>query len=127
FAVGTEYDGSSPAIAIYNPEVDSPEFRNNHTVIAMVLADMPHLVSSIVSDLANSGRAIRRVHHPIITVTGSSDAESIVSPAEAPALSAATASLPKASEPAASDSDSAPPQSWTRVQTDQVPQADCAG
>jgi glutamate dehydrogenase len=126
FAVGTEYDGSSPAIAIYNPEVDSPEFRNNHTVIAMVLADMPHLVSSIVSDLANSGRAIRRVHHPIITVTGSGDAESIVSPAEAPALSADTASLPKVSEPAASDSDSAQQQSWIRVEIDRVPQEDFA-
>src|SRR5699024_2726876 len=71
FAVGMEYDRQTPAIAIYNPAADSPEFRDNHTVVALVLADMPHLVSSIVSDLAASGRAIRRVHHPIITVSGS--------------------------------------------------------
>src|SRR5699024_12166540 len=115
--VGTEYDGSSPAIAIYNPEVDSPEFRNDHTVIAMVLAGMPHLVSSSVSDLANSGRAIRRVHHPIITGTGSGDAESIVSPAEAPALSADTASRPQVAGPAAAAAGSAQRQTWIRLDT----------
>jgi glutamate dehydrogenase len=125
FAVGTEYDGQTPAIAIYNPAVDSPEFRDNHTVVAIVLADMPHLVSSVVSDLAASGRAIRRVHHPIITVTGTGADESIVSPAEAPSLSADTASIPEVSEaPEAKTSGAPQQQSWIRLELDRLPEED---
>ena len=125
FALGTEYDGQKPAIAIYNPSVDSPEFRDNHTVIAIVLADMPHLVSSIVSDLAANGRAIRRVHHPIITVTGTGQGEKILSPAEAPALSADTASIPTVSEASADSADGAPQQqSWIRLEIDRISESD---
>ena len=132
FALGTEYDGQKPAIAIYNPSVDSPEFRDNHTVIAIVLADMPHLVSSIVSDLAANGRAIRRVHHPIITVTGTGQGEKILSPAEAPALSADTASIPTVSEASADSADGAPQQSWIRLEITASPatstlESACAG
>ncbi|WP_210605158.1 NAD-glutamate dehydrogenase [Brevibacterium oceani] len=127
FALGTRYDGESPAIEIYNPAVDSPEFKDNHTVVAMVLADMPHLVSSIVSDLAANGRAIRRVHHPIITVIGSGVNESIVSPAEAPALSADTASIPRVSEaPDARTPDAPQQQSWIRLEIDRIPEEDFA-
>ncbi|TGD12447.1 NAD-glutamate dehydrogenase [Brevibacterium sp. S111] len=127
FAVGTEYDGQTPAIAIYNPAVDSPEFRDNHTVVALVLADMPHLVSSIVSDLAAAGRAIRRVHHPIITVSGSGSDLSIVSPAEAPSVTADTASLPQVSAaPDAQSSDDPQQQSWIRLEIDRIPEDDFA-
>jgi glutamate dehydrogenase len=125
FAVGTEYDGETPTIAIYNPSVDSPEFRDNHTVIALVLADMPHLVSSIVSDLASHGRAIRRVHHPIITVAGSGAGETILSPAEAPAVTADTASIPEVSEPPATGAAETPQQqSWIRLEIDRIPEDD---
>lgn len=125
FAVGTEYDGSIPAITIYNPSVDSPEFRDNHTIIAMVLADMPHLVSSIVSDLAANGRAIRRVHHPIIAVQGSGADETILSPAEAPALSADTASIPQVDEVAGENAADVPQQqSWIRLEIDRLPEED---
>ncbi len=127
FALGTEYDGQTPAITIYNPSVDSPEFRDNHTVIAIVLADMPHLVSSIVSDLAANGRAIRRVHHPIITVTGTGPGEKILSPAEAPALSAETASIPTVSEAPAGGADGTPQQqSWIRLEIDRISESDFA-
>ena len=127
YALGTEYDGSSPVLTIYNPSIDSPEFLDNHTVIAMVLADMPHLVSSIVSDLASAGRAIRLVHHPIIAVEGSGSNLSVLSPSEAPALSADTASIPLVDEPAEAPAAGLPQQqSWIRLEIDRIPEEDFA-
>ncbi|SDR73781.1 glutamate dehydrogenase (NAD) [Brevibacterium sandarakinum] len=125
YALGLEYDGRSPAISIYNPGVDSPEFRDNHTVIAMVLTDMPHLVSSTVSDLASSGRAIRQVHHPIIAVEGQGSELSVLSPAEAPAVSADTAGIPLVAETAEASGSVLPQQqSWIRLEIDRLPEED---
>ncbi|MGO1822542.1 MAG: NAD-glutamate dehydrogenase [Brevibacterium aurantiacum] len=128
YALGLEYDGRSPQISIYNPDVDSPEFRDNHTVIAMVLTDMPHLVSSIVSDLATSGRAIRQVHHPIIAVEGQGSGLSVLSRAEAPAVSADTAGIPLISEPNETPATDLPQQqSWIRLEIDRLPEEDLPG
>ena len=127
YALGLEYDGTTPAISIYNPAVDSPEYLDNHTVIAMVLPDMPHLVSSIVSDLAASGRAIRLVHHPIIAVDGHGANLSILSPAEAPAVSADTAGIPVVSETIVEPTaDNPHQQSWIRLEIDRLPEEDFA-
>ena len=123
YALGIDYDGTAPAIRIYNPSVDSPEFLDNHTVIAMVLPDMPHLVSSIVSDLAASGRAIRLVHHPIIAVDGRGGDLTVLSPAEAPAVSADTAGLPVISEDAAeADADHPEQHAWIQPESDLHPE-----
>ena len=125
YTLGLEYDGKSPAIAVYNPSVDSPEFLDNHTVITMVLEDMPHLVSSIVSDLASSGRAIRQVHHPIIAVEGQGTDLSVLSPAEAPAVSADTAGIPLVTETNEGSGSVLPrQQSWIRLEVDRVPEED---
>lgn len=125
FALGLEYDGASPAISVYNPSVDSPEFLDNHTVVAMVLGDMPHLVSSIVSDLATSGRAIRLVHHPIIAVSGQGSNLSVLSPAEAPAVSADTAGIPLVAQTTEVTSNVMPTQqSWIRLEIDRLPDED---
>ncbi|RBP66158.1 glutamate dehydrogenase (NAD) [Brevibacterium sanguinis] len=127
YALGLEYDGTTPVISIDNPPVDSPEFLGNHTVIAMVLADMPHLVASVVNDLASNGHAIRLVHHPILAVEGQGSQLSILSRAEAPAVSADTAGLPMVGETAVSDADGPVQQSWIRIEIDRVPEDELAG
>lgn len=124
YALGLEYDGTAPVLNIYNPSVDSPEYLDNHTVIAMVLPDMPHLVSSIVSDLATSGRAIRLVHHPILAVEGHGSDLTVLSPAEAPAVSADTAGIPVVTEAAEPTGDAPDQQSWIRIEVDRVPPED---
>ncbi|WP_309132493.1 NAD-glutamate dehydrogenase [Brevibacterium sp.] len=125
YALGLENDGTAPVIEICNPPVDSPEFLGNHTVIAMVLADMPHLVASIVSDLATAGHAIRLVHHPILAVDGHGSQLTVLSRAEAPAVSADTAGLPLVSEMTETPATDMPEQqSWIRIEIDRIPEAE---
>ncbi len=55
-------------INVYNPDFEEHGWESTHTVVEIVLEDMPFLVDSVSMELAHQGLTIHLIVHPVITV-----------------------------------------------------------
>jgi len=60
-------------VRVYNPQGAADGWSSPHTVIEIVNDDMPFLVDSLTAAINESGREVRLVIHPIITVARDAD------------------------------------------------------
>ncbi|MCB0918129.1 MAG: NAD-glutamate dehydrogenase [Actinobacteria bacterium] len=62
-------------VKVYTPTLDEHGWSNGHTVVEVVVADMPFLVDSLTSALTAENRGIHLVVHPIFRVSRDEDGE----------------------------------------------------
>ncbi len=58
----------TPAVAVYNPDIDHHGWQSPHNVVDVVVDDMPFLVNSITMELSRHGLGIHVVLHPVMGV-----------------------------------------------------------
>jgi glutamate dehydrogenase len=75
----------TPSIRVFNPRIDAHGWQGDHTVIEVVNDDMPFLVDSVTTALANLDLQVIMLIHPILHLRR--DAEGVMTrllPADAP-------------------------------------------
>lgn len=58
----------SHLINVYNPDFEEHGWESTHTIVELVLEDMPFLVDSVSMELARHGLTIHLIIHPVISV-----------------------------------------------------------
>ncbi|MBA3618354.1 MAG: NAD-glutamate dehydrogenase [Acidothermales bacterium] len=91
----------SPAVRVFTPTVDHHGWTTGHTVVEMVIDDMPFLVDSVSMELSRQDRAIHLVVHPQMVVRRSFTGELI-----------------EVCSGSADDNDDAVVESWIHVEID---------
>ncbi|HKS89648.1 MAG TPA: NAD-glutamate dehydrogenase [Stellaceae bacterium] len=55
-------------LRVYNPSLASDDWSSPHTIVELVNDDMPFLVDSVTAAINESGRRVRLVIHPVLSV-----------------------------------------------------------
>jgi len=55
-------------VRVYNPKPDTDHWSSLHSIVEIVNDDMPFLVDSVTAAVNDSGREVRLVIHPVVTV-----------------------------------------------------------
>ncbi len=61
-------DENTPKIRIYNPNYEEHSWQSTHTVIEVLIQDMPFLVSSLNIAIVRLGHTVHMTAHPLIPV-----------------------------------------------------------
>ena len=61
-----DYDGKRPYVRVFNPEIDKHGWKSSHTIVEMIIRDLPFLVDSIRMALNRLGiTAHMLIHSPM--------------------------------------------------------------
>ncbi|MBD1389670.1 NAD-glutamate dehydrogenase [Neiella sp. HB171785] len=71
----TDYDGGDAKIHIYNPKLEQHGWLSNHTVIEIVVRDMPFLVDSVRMALTRLGITSHLTLHSPVSITRNDQGE----------------------------------------------------
>lgn len=74
-------------LQVFNPAPQTHGWHSAHTVVQLVIADQPHLISSLRSQLIQMGHAVHSVIHPILGVTRDEQSQLISANLQQPDLS----------------------------------------
>ena len=55
-------------VRVYNPRLEEHGWKSTHTVVEVVIDDMPFIVDSVRADLQRQGRRVHLVIHPVVRV-----------------------------------------------------------
>jgi glutamate dehydrogenase len=61
-------DPGTPKVRVYNPEFEQHGWKSAHTVVELVIDDMPFLVDSTTMELSGRGEGIHLLIHPVMRV-----------------------------------------------------------
>ncbi len=126
FELAEAYDGGEVRIAIRNPALGAVDYTGSRTFIDIVLTDIRHAVSTVVTELTRQGLSIREVHHPILAVRRGADGPAIVADSQLRRVSTDTSVLPVIA-PGPDADGGARSESWIHVEADRVPEEDFPG
>ena len=68
FGFGHQRAPGEAKVRVYNPRFDEHGWQSTHTVLEIVIDDMPFLVDSVRMEVNNRGYAVHMMLHPIINV-----------------------------------------------------------
>ncbi len=63
----------TPSIRVFNPNYDEHGWSSTHTVLEIVVDDMPFLVDSVTMALNRNGLTVQRLFHPMMPVRRDAD------------------------------------------------------
>jgi glutamate dehydrogenase len=66
YRFGERHRSGTPEVRVYTPRLADHGWRSPHTVVEVVVDDMPFIVDSVQMELSRHGLGIHRVLHPII-------------------------------------------------------------
>ena len=60
-------------IRVFNPEISADGWESDHTILEIVMEDMPFLIDSVTANLALHGLTVHQVVHPILRILRAKD------------------------------------------------------
>ncbi|MCL4745146.1 MAG: NAD-glutamate dehydrogenase, partial [Burkholderiaceae bacterium] len=68
FSFARERASGEPLVRVYNPVYDEHGWTSTHTVLDIVVDDMPFLVDSVTIALNRQGLTVHRLIHPVMRI-----------------------------------------------------------